>query len=152
MEWFWTQLMSQLPLIKDNLRLVKALKHSCVWRKDDSIHHKHTLYLWGRTLSPHVAFVDTASCLADQDQGSIHCGTLVLWLAPGCRSSFNDLCLSFVQPPTDRENTWEWESTWAVELMAKHIILEWPFVLVFSHCMWWGAMITVKESLVWHIC
>lgn len=31
--------------------------------------------LLGRTVSPHMAFVDTASCLADQDQSSTERGT-----------------------------------------------------------------------------
>ena len=67
-------------------------------RKDDSIRCMHTLCLRGYVVSPHVAFVDTASCLGDQDQSSIKCGTPVLRLSAGCRTSCNGRCWGFVRP------------------------------------------------------
>lgn len=108
-----------------NLYLMNALNHSCVWRKDDSMHCKHTLPSFRpHRLSPHGLCWHCV--LPGRSRSELHrAWDPVLWLSPGCRSSCNRQRWGFVQPCAERKNTWEWDCTWAVELMAKQIILDW---------------------------
>lgn len=141
-------MMPHLTHMKDNLYLVNALNHSCIWGKGEC---KHTLHPWGRTVSFHVAFVDTASCLADQDRGFHQMWDPCAVAFPWMQEQLYWLALGFCSAlcRQDEHVGVRLHVSCGAHGKTHHPGLTWSCWegFFFSLCLWWRAKTTVQKWL-----